>query len=82
MCYEIPDSCDFPKINKNYTILKKTTKNCQKEKLMKKLTDSEVGPAWEARYCFKGPADLNSLLGVIIQNPVDFDSDELMEIQP
>ena len=39
----------------------------------RKLTERVVGPTWEVRYCLRGPADRNSKLGVISQNPVDWD---------
>lgn len=35
------------------------------------LTESIVGPTWEVRSCLIGPPVLNSLLGVIIQNPIE-----------
>ena len=35
------------------------------------LTARLVGPTWEPRNCLRGPADLNSLLGVICQKPTE-----------
>lgn len=54
------------------TILIKSNRRGQKTNIIKnkkEITAREVGPTCDAKYCLSGPAERDSILGVICQNP-------------
>lgn len=46
------------------------TKSLSHDHTLDQLTERDVGPTCDVRYCLVGPADRNSLLGMICQSPV------------